>query len=157
MAETLDLIDVKLLDELQRDADRPNVELASVVGLSATATLHRVRRLKQSGIVRAITAQVDPTAAGFALQVYVAVTLEKHDDASHRRFAQTVKAMPQVLSADLVTGETDALLVVVAREIGELQRVLSRLSSRGGASRVITLLRLEEVKPRSPLPLEPSR
>jgi Lrp/AsnC family leucine-responsive transcriptional regulator len=157
MAETLDLIDVKLLDELQRDADRPNVELASVVGLSATATLHRVRRLKQSGIVRGITAQVDPTAAGFALQVYVSVTLEKHDDPSHRRFAQTVKAMPQVLSADLVTGETDALLVVVAREIGELQRVLSRLSSRGGASRVITLLRLEELKPRSPLPLEASR
>jgi len=148
---------VKLLDELQRDADRPNVELAGVVGLSATATLHRVRRLKQSGIVRAMTAHLDPTAAGFALQVYVAVTLEKHDDASHRRFAQTVWAMPQVLSADLVTGETDALLTVVAREIGELQRVLARLSSRGGASRVITLLRLEEVKPRSPLPLEASR
>src|SRR5579875_1778876 len=98
MPHSLDLIDVKLLDELQRDADRPNVELAGVVGLSPTATLHRVRRLKQSGIVRAVTAQLDPTAAGFALQVDVAVTLEKHDDASHRRFAQTVRAMPQVLS-----------------------------------------------------------
>lgn len=148
---------MKLLGELQRDADRPNVELASVVGLSATATLHRVRRLKQSGILRSITAQVDPTAAGFALQVYVSVTLDKHDDASNRRFEQTVKAMPQVLSADLVAGETDALLVVVAREIGELQRVLARLSSRGGASRVITLLRLEELKPRSPLPLEATK
>jgi DNA-binding Lrp family transcriptional regulator len=125
--------------------------------LSATATLQRVRRLKQSGIVRAVTAQLDPAAAGFVLQVYVSVTLDKHDDSSNRRFAQTVMAMPQVLSADLVTGETDALLVVVARDIGELQRVLARLSTRGGASRVITLLRLEELKSRSPLPLEPSR
>lgn len=157
MAVPLDLIDVKLLSELQLDADRPNVELASVIGLSATATLHRVRRLKQSGVVRAITAQLDPAAAGFALQVYVMVTLEKHDDMSHRRFAQAVRAMPEVISADLVTGETDALLVVVAREIAELQRVLVRLSTRGGASRVVTLLRLEELKPRSPLPLTAAR
>lgn len=157
MAVQLDLIDVKLLSELQLDADRPNVELASVIGLSATATLHRVRRLKQSGVVRAITAQLDPAAAGFALQVYVMVTLEKHDDMSHRRFAQAVRAMPEVISADLVTGETDALLVVVAREIAELQRVLVRLSTRGGASRVVTLLRLEELKPRSPLPLTAAR
>ena len=37
------------------------------------------------------------------------------------------------------------------------QRVLVRLSTRGGASRVTTLLRLEELKPASPLPLEPTR
>jgi Lrp/AsnC family leucine-responsive transcriptional regulator len=61
--------------------------------------------------------------------------------------------MQEVISADWVTGETDAMLLVVAREVGELQRVLVRLSTRGGASRVTTLLRLEELKPASPLPL----
>ena len=44
MPISLDLIDVKLLEELQTDADRPNVELARIVGLSPAATLHRVRR-----------------------------------------------------------------------------------------------------------------
>jgi Lrp/AsnC family leucine-responsive transcriptional regulator len=62
--------------------------------------------------------------------------------------------MPEVISADWVTGETDAMLIVVAREVAELQRVLVRLSTRGGAARVTTLLRLEELKPPSPLPLE---
>ena len=61
--------------------------------------------------------------------------------------------MPEVISADSVTGETDVMLVVVAREVAELQRVLVRLSTRGGASRIVTLLRLEELKPVSPLPL----
>ena len=154
MADMLDLIDIKLLNELQLDADRSNVELARIVGLSPTATLHRVRRLKQSGIVRRIVARLDPTAAGFPLQVYVLVTIERHDDPGHRRFAQAVREMPEVLSADWVTGEIDALLTVVAREIAELQRVLVRLSTRGGAARVTTLLRLEELKQGSPLPLE---
>src|SRR5579875_1680943 len=150
----LDLIDLRLLEELQSDADRPNVELARLVGLSPAATLHRVRRLKESGIVRGIVARLDSAAAGFSLQVYVAVTLGAHDDATHRRFAQAVRAMPEVIAADWVTGETDAMLMVVAREVAELQRVLVRLSTRGGAARVMTLLRLEELKPSSPLPLQ---
>ena len=157
MPSELDSVDLQLLGELQRDADRPNVELARLVGLSPAATLHRVRRLKESGIVSGIVARLDSAAAGFALQVYVAVTLERHDDTAHRRFAQAVRAMPEVISADWVTGETDAMLHVVAREVAELQRVLVRLSTRGGAARVMTLLRLEELKPASPLPLRQSR
>ena len=154
MPISLDSIDVKLLAELQVDADRPNVELARIVELSPAATLHRVRRLKESGIVRQIVARLDSAAAGFALQVYVAVTLQRHDEMAHRRFAEAVRGMPEVISADWVTGETDAMLLIVAREVAELQRVLVRLSTRGGAARVMTLLRLEELKPASPLPLE---
>ena len=157
MALSMDAVDVQLLTELQQDADRPNVELARVVGLSPAATLHRVRRLKQAGVIRRIAARVDSSAAGFALQVYVAVTLARHDDTAHLRFAQAVREMPEVISADWVTGETDAMLLVVAREVAELQRVLVRLSTRGGAQRVMTLLRLEELKPSSPLPLRVDR
>ena len=153
MAVSLDEIDLRLLAELQHDADRPNVELARIVELSPAATLHRVRRLKESGVISRIRADVDAAAAGFPLQVWVAVTLKDHDDAANRRFSEAVRAMPEVLSADWVTGETDALLWVVAQDVGQLQRVLVRLSTRAGAQRIITLLRLEELKPRSPLPL----
>ena len=153
MALSFDSVDLRLLEELQSDADRANVELARLVGLSPAATLHRVRRLKESGIVRGVVARLDPIAAGFPLAVYVAVALERHDERAHRRFAEAVRAMPEVVAADWVTGETDALLHVLAREVAELQRVLVRLSTRGGAARVTTLLHLEELKPASPLPL----
>ena len=62
--------------------------------------------------MRGIVARLDPGAAGFPLKVYVAVTLERHDDRGHRRFAEAVRAMPEVISADWVTGEIDALLYV---------------------------------------------
>ncbi len=154
MSFQLDLIDLRLLEELQRDADRSNVELARLVGLSPAASLNRIKRLKQSGLIRGIVAQLDWTTAGFPLHVYVQVSLRQHDDASHRRFAAAINAMPEVISADWVTGEIDAMLIVVAREVAELQRVLVRLSTRGGAARITTLLRLEELKPASPLPLQ---
>jgi Lrp/AsnC family leucine-responsive transcriptional regulator len=153
MAEKLNEVDLKLLGELERDADRTNVELSRAIGLSPAATLNRIRRLKESGLIRGVSATVDPEAAGFSLHVFIAVTVGRHDEKAHKRFESAVLEMPQVIRADWVSGQTDALLEVVARSISELQRVLLLLSSRGGALRVETLLRLEELKPRSPLPL----
>src|SRR3954466_378949 len=66
MAIQLDEIDVRLLRELETDADRPNVELARLIGLSPAATFNRVRRLKQSGGISRVTARGEPDAAGFA-------------------------------------------------------------------------------------------
>ncbi len=154
MAVQLDDVDIQLLNELQIDADRTNVELARVVGLSPAATLYRVRRLKESGVIRIISAQLDPAAVGFPLQVYVAATLARHDPRSTRVFDDLLRAMPQVISADNVAGEMDYLMSVVARNVAELQEVLASLSTRGG-QRLVTYLRLAEVKPPSRLPLLP--
>jgi Lrp/AsnC family leucine-responsive transcriptional regulator len=153
MAEQLDEIDVRLLRELELDADRPNVELARLVGLSPAATLNRVRRLKDSGVIASIQARTDPARAGFPLQVFLAATLSGHDQAANRRFEATVRKLGNVIQADWVTGETDVLLHVVARDVEELQKVLLTLSGRGGAQRLLTLLRLEPLKPHSPLPV----
>src|SRR5437867_12629817 len=84
MAVSLDEVDVQLLTALQEDADRTNVELARLTGLSPAATLHRVRRLKESGVIRVIGAEVDAAAAGFPLQVYVTARLARHDPRSSR-------------------------------------------------------------------------
>jgi len=155
MAVKLDDIDIKLLTVLQEDADRTNVELARMAGLSPAATLHRVRRLKESGVIRVIRAEVDAAAAGFPLQVYVTATLARHDPRSSHVFDDMIRALPQIIAADNVAGETDYFLTVVARDVAELQTVLASLATRGG-QRLVTYLRLAEVKPPSRLPLAPS-
>ena len=152
MAVKLDEVDLNLLTALQADADRTNVELARMVGLSPAATLHRVRYLKESGVIRIITARLDPAAAGFPLQLYVAATLGRHDPRSTKVLDDEIRALPQIISADNVAGEMDYLLTVVARDVAELQYVLARLATRGG-QRLITYLRLAEVKPPCGLPL----
>jgi Lrp/AsnC family transcriptional regulator, leucine-responsive regulatory protein len=156
MSVELDDVDIDLLAMLQADADRTNVDLARTVGLSPAATLHRVRRLKETGVIRRVTARLDPQLVGLPLQVYVSVTMVRNDPVASRGLVDAVRETPQIISADWVAGETDAMLLVVARDVGELQRVLTRLATRGG-QRLTTLLRLEEIKPASPLPLAPVR
>ena len=77
-----------------------------------------------------------------------------HTPTAEKRFNEEVMAMDNIISADTVAGETDAILMIVARDVADLHVVLSRLSTRGGAQRLITLLRLAELKPSSPLPLQ---
>jgi Lrp/AsnC family transcriptional regulator, leucine-responsive regulatory protein len=152
MAIELDDIDVRLLTALQEDADRTNVELARIAGLSPAATLHRVRWLKESGVIRIVSATLDPAAAGFPLQLYVTATLARHDPRSTMVFEDHVRSLPQIIAADNVAGEMDYLMTVVARNVTELQEVLASLSVRGG-QRLVTHLKLAEVKPPSRLPL----
>jgi Lrp/AsnC family transcriptional regulator, leucine-responsive regulatory protein len=103
----------------------------------------------------AASAQLDPAAAGFPLQVYITATLARHDPRSSHVFDDQIRALPQIIAADNVAGETDYLLTVVARDVAELQTVLASLATRGG-QRLVTYLRLAEVKPPSRLPLAPS-
>lgn len=152
MAVTLDEIDIQLLTLLQTDADVTNVELARQIGLSPAATLHRVRHLKETGVIRTISARLDPAAAGFALQTYVAATLTRHDPRASNAFEEMLRSMPQVVAADLVAGEMDYLITLVTRDVPELQQVLTQLAVRGG-QRLSTYLRLQEVKAPAPLPL----
>ena len=146
MAVKLDEIDILLLSELQADAQD---ELARLTGLSPAATLHRVRSLKESGVIRIIRAHVDPAVAGFPLQVYVTATLARHDPRSTAVFENHVREDQQAIAADSIAGETDYLLSIVARDVPELHQVLASLATRGG-TRLVTFLRLAELKPPAP-------
>ncbi|PRY10772.1 AsnC family transcriptional regulator [Kineococcus rhizosphaerae] len=154
MVAALDDIDCVILDVLQLDGALPNVELARRVGLSPAATLRRVQRLKDTGVITGIHAAVDPGRAGAGVEAFVLVTLAEHSEVSDERFAEEVAALPAVLRADAVTGPDDVLLHVAAGSTRELQDVLKHLP-RIGARRVTTLLRLDAVKGPSPVPTRP--
>ena len=62
-----------------------------------------------------IRADLDPTLAGFPLQVYVTATLTRHDPRSSRVFDDLIRSLPQIIAAGNVAVKTDYLLSVVAQ------------------------------------------
>ena len=109
MAFKLDEVDIQLLNALQADADRTNLELARLVGLSPAATLHRVRALKDSGVIRIIRADVDPAAAGFPLRVFVAAAMGRLASGRLER-----SAPPQFVCQDKSHFETARGILAIA-------------------------------------------
>jgi Lrp/AsnC family transcriptional regulator, leucine-responsive regulatory protein len=149
----LDETDCALLAALQERGDAPNLELARAVGLSPAATSRRVQRLRADGVIDAIRAIVVPEQVGLGIEAYILITLAEHAPGADARFAREVAAMPYVLRADGIAGAEDALVHVAVATPGDLQRLLLALK-RAGASRATTMLRLQSIKPPSPVPAQ---
>jgi Lrp/AsnC family transcriptional regulator, leucine-responsive regulatory protein len=148
----IDDIDCALLVQLQESGDVANVELARRVRLSPAATLRRVQRLRGEGVIEGIRAVVSAEHVGLAVEAFVLVTLAAHGARSEAEFARAVAGMPNVLRADSVAGDEDALLHVAVATPAELHRLLLALK-RAGASHVRTILRLQTIKPPSAVPV----
>jgi Lrp/AsnC family transcriptional regulator, leucine-responsive regulatory protein len=148
----LDDIDCAILVHLQTEGDLSNVALARRVGLSPAATLRRVQRLREAGVLEGVHAAVSAEHVGLPVEAFVFVTLTAHGASSEAAFARELAAMPNVVRADSIAGDDDALLHVVAATPAELHRILLALK-RAGASHVRTVLRLQTIKPPAPLPV----
>ena len=80
----LDGIDRRILQVLQAQGRITYDELAAQVSLSSSATLRRVKRLEEAGVIAGYVALVAPERVGLGLTAYINVRLEKHTD-SHKR------------------------------------------------------------------------
>ena len=123
-SDRLDLIDRKILSALMRDGRLTNSELAAKVGLSASSCWTRVRRLENEGAIERYVAIISHAAIGLSNFVFVEITLEKHSDKVLDRFGAAVARMPEVVEADLVTGEYDYLIKVAVRDNADYERFL---------------------------------
>lgn len=148
---SLDAIDRKILRTLQADGRASNVELAHEVHLSAPQCFRRVRALEERGVIRGYAAQVSPEALGLGVTAFVSLNIDKFTQV--RNIEARIRDYPQILECHTVSGDSDYLLKVVAKDLKSLSQFLTdRLMQITGVANVRSMICLEEVKPTSPLP-----
>lgn len=153
--QTLDAIDRRILAALQRDARLTNVQLAEEVGLSPSPCLRRVRILEKSGIIGGYHAALDRGGLGLGLTVFVGVKVERHHEEPAAAFRDAVKALPEVISCHLVSGESDFLLQVVVPDLASYERfLLGTLLKLPGVSDIRSNFAIQTVKAQASLPLD---
>ncbi len=113
----LDAFDLKLLDVVQENNRITADALAERVGLSPSACLRRLKRLRQKKVIEADIAVIAPEAVGRTLTMVVEVTLERERPDILDDFKRSMRATPEVMQCYYVTGETDFILIVTARDI----------------------------------------
>lgn len=151
---TLDAFDRKILDALQRNARLSNVELAELIGLSPSPCLRRVRLLEEAGMIKGYATQLDRDEVGLGLTVFVGVKVERHHEPAAQAFQQAVLALPEVIAAHLVSGESDFLLQVVVPDLRSYERFLiETLLKLPGVSDIRSNFAIQTIKPHGPLPL----
>lgn len=150
----LDRTDRKLLAILQEDGRLPAVELADRVGLSATATGERLRRLIKEGVISGFAARLDPQRLGLGLLVFVEVSLDKTTPDVFERFAKAVRRAPEVLECHMVAGGFDYLVKTRVADMTAYRRFLGDvLLALPGVKETRTYAVMEEVKTDGALPV----
>jgi Lrp/AsnC family leucine-responsive transcriptional regulator len=118
---TLDRFDRALLAAVQVDNLTPARILAERVGLSESAVLRRLRRLRQEGIIVADVALVHPAILGTPLCLHVLVSLERETSDRLDAFVRRLRERAEVRAAWYVTGEADFVLELRLRDMSEYE------------------------------------
>lgn len=142
-----DRIDRRILDQLQRDNRISNQALAERVGLSPPACLRRVRKLRQSGVITADVALLDPLQLGQLINIIVEVEIIRDQLDIYDAFVRKMQAAPEVSQCYQVTGEVDFVLVVQVPDMQAYEAFSRRdLSSDPHLSKFRSLISLRREK-----------
>jgi Lrp/AsnC family transcriptional regulator, leucine-responsive regulatory protein len=125
----LDNVDRAILEALQSDGRTSVAELARRISLSASATAERVRRLTDAGVITGYSITVDPEALGYAVTAFVRLA---YPSGNYKPFNDLVATTPEIVEAHHVTGPDCFIIKVLARSMGDLERVTGRLATLGG-------------------------
>lgn len=137
----LDRIDRRILRDLQNDGRMTNVELARRAGISAPPCLRRVRALEESGFIRGYHANINPDSLGYGVTVFAQVGLSSQAETDLKKFEELVISWPLVRECNMLAGEFDFLLKIVAEDWDDYQRFLTtKLTSAPNVSHVKSAL-----------------
>ncbi|RKT22302.1 AsnC family transcriptional regulator [Paraburkholderia sp. RAU2J] len=130
MTETLQL-DAKawaLLMALQEDGRAPLKTLALAAGLSVPATVERLKRLKDAGVVRSVSAELDPVRAGYLVRAIVGITVQQF---GKNAFLDKLRCAPEVLECHHVAGADSYIVTVVCPSLEQLEHFLATINRYG--------------------------
>lgn len=150
----LDNADRKLLAAVQQDVRLTAEQLGDACGLSPTAALKRLKKLRSAGVVQKEVAVISPKAVGLNTMTIVMVTLERESKDVIDRFKRAIKETPQIMQGYYITGDADFLLTIVSETMDEYEEFTRDFFyDRHKIKTFKTLVVLDPVKTGSILPI----
>jgi Lrp/AsnC family transcriptional regulator, leucine-responsive regulatory protein len=143
----IDAIDLKILDELQRNGRLSNVALARSVGLSPTPCTERVRALEAAGIIAGYAARLDAERLDLGLLVFIEIAIDRTSQDAFDQFAAAMTRIPQVQECYMVAGGFDYLVKVRVPDMAAYRAFLGEVLSKvPGIRETHTYAVMERVK-----------
>ncbi|TMV11770.1 Lrp/AsnC family transcriptional regulator [Arenibacterium halophilum] len=152
---SIDSIDRRILDALQRSGRMSNADLSERVHLSPSACHRRVQRLEAEGYIAKYVALLDARKLGVPTTVFVEITLQGQADDLLDAFEKAVARIPDVLECHLMAGTADYLLKIVAEDTEDFARIhRQHLSRLPGVAQMQSSFALRTVLRTTALPLQ---
>lgn len=149
----INAIDRKILNILQKNSRTPNAEIARQVGLAQSATLERIRKLEERGVIKGYGVHLDGQSVGLGLLAFVFVRTEEM--CGEEKVTRALAGLPEVLELHHVAGEDCFLVKVRSANTETLGRLLrEKFGTIKGVRTTRTTIVLNTSKETTALPLE---
>ena len=126
----LDTFDLRLLAEVQRNTRTSAEDLGATVGLSGSAVLRRLKRLRETGVIDREVAIVTTDKVGSRLRIIAGVELERERTDQLSPLVEFLQQRPEIQQAYYISGNADLLLIVIVPEISHYDRLTAELVSK---------------------------
>lgn len=151
----LDEKDLHILALLQEDGRITNVEIARHINLSGPATLQRVRRLEQLGLISGYHAELDREKLGYRLLVIALISLSLHQESGIDQFKKSILEIPNVIELLHISGEYDFMLKIIVPDMSAYRELINEhLSQVRGVGRIHSCFVMGIEKESRSLPLD---
>lgn len=149
----MDSTDKAILKVLQTDSNLSLDDIAIRVGASKTPVWNRIKRLRESGVIKREVAIIDAESVGLDTCFFVLVKTSEHDAAWQSQFLEALRARKEVVEAHRLAGEIDYLLKVRVANARAYDQFYQGLIADVKVFNVTALLSMEELKYTTALPL----
>ena len=121
LSEEIDPVNIRVLEELQRDPRLTMSELGRRIGMSSPAVTERVRRLEEAGVIRGYRLDLNPAALGLPIAAYIRI---RPNPGQLPRVAELAQQIPEIVECHRVTGEDCFIMKIHIPAIDQLDRLL---------------------------------
>ncbi|QSE84617.1 Lrp/AsnC family transcriptional regulator [Rhodococcus koreensis] len=134
---TVDSIDAKILAALTEEPRATVIALADKTGLSRNTVQARLGKLEKQGVLQSFERRIDPGALGYPLTAFILTSVTQR---KLTRIADALDDVPEVVEVHGLSGATDLLVHVVARDADDLYRIAGRILDIDGVEQTTTSL-----------------
>jgi len=139
--DMLDDIDLKILEILKKDGRKPFVEIGKELGLSEGAVRRRIKILQEKGVIKRFTVEL---SRDYVINAITFISFDKGDMV--KELVEKISSIPAVESVYELTGRYDAMAIISARSVSELNRCVDEIRKLEGVKTTETSVILRVVK-----------
>jgi len=144
---SIDSLNWKILNCLQKNARQPNTEIGRQVGISSPAVSERIKKMEDTGIINGYYTDISPFMAGY--QFKAIITLRAFMG-KLKPFLEVVKTYEEVLNCYRITGNDNIVMEVILKNQKHLESFIDQLIVYGETKTQIVLshvVKNNDIKP----------
>jgi DNA-binding Lrp family transcriptional regulator len=138
----VDPTDARLLLALTDNPRATALALADGVGISRNTVHARLGRFEERGTLASFDRRIDPAALGYPLTAFITIRVTQRLLAE---VATSFASIAEIVEVIGLSGPTDLLVRVVARDAEDLYRIAGQILATNGVERTETALSMRQL------------